>query len=248
MKSIAVANQKGGVGKTNTVFHLAHYLQSQGHRVCVLDHDPQENSTISLHPFKHKQIKTFDFYIDDIDFAETELNELVLFSGSPDLLNLEKMELKEVGERFKRNVKNLELRFDFCLMDTGPMLGVKLTSVLFAADFVYIPMEMEVYSIRGLSMMIQTINNIKKVNKNLTFLGVLPSRFNRRNDRQVAHYQEFCSKHKNILIPHTIVERTSYGDALEQCVPVWKVKRSSARTAAKEIKGFAEYILKKVEE
>lgn len=111
-----------------------------------------------------------------------------------------------------------------------------------AADFVVCPIELETYSIQGIGQMALTINNIKKINKKLTFLGLLPSKVDMRNPRHIKHLAQIKSQYSDYLIPVSIGLRSSIADAVASSVPVWHIKRTAVRKAAKEVNAVAEYI------
>ncbi|MFY8352915.1 ParA family protein [Pseudoalteromonas sp. SSM20] len=246
MKKLTVAQQKGGVGKTNTLFHLAHYFSDQGKKVAVIDIDTQANLSWSLEHYKQATYTAYDFFVGDININNiTSEENIVLFEAIPELLNLEAESLSVVGEQFKKNVDALSSKFDICLIDTAPALGVRLTSALYAADFTYTPIEMAGYSVNGLNMMIQTIENLKSANPTLSFIGVIPSRFNGRHKTQVQNLEDL-RKNTDLLAPIKITERVAIADAAFYKQPVWKLKKG-ARDAIKEMREFGKFIESKME-
>ncbi|MCG7556055.1 ParA family protein [Pseudoalteromonas sp. Of11M-6] len=249
MKIIAAAQQKGGVGKTNTIFHLAFSLSENGYRVGVIDVDPQANASYSLQKFA-SAVNASSFFFDanlTVDNLNVKSGEIILFKSTPDLIDVEAEKVSEVGETFAKNVSKLTSVVDILLIDTAPSLGVKMTSALYVSDITYTPLDMEVFGINGLDLMLTTIRNVQKANPKLNFLGVIPSKINSRNPRQVANHNELAKAYPDLIAPLVISERTSIGDALHYGIPVWKVKKTSARAAGKEMKAFAAYVIENIE-
>lgn len=248
MKVLSVTQQKGGVGKTNTLFHLAHYFCEQGKKVAVFDIDTQANLSWSLEQYKNDTYNAYDFFKSEVDVDKISLPDseaMVLFEATPELLNLEADSLSEVGERFKTNIDKLSNKVDICLIDTAPALGVRLTSALYASDYSYTPIEMAGYSINGLNMMMQTIENMKSANPKISFIGVIPSRFNSRHKTQVENLADLKSA-TDLLAPIKITERVAIADAAFYKQPVWKL-RKNARDAIKEMKAFGKFVESKME-
>lgn len=249
MQTIVLANQKGGVGKTSTLVHLAWYLAENDKKVVVIDLDNQANATYTLSDYAYEEATCSSLLLEEKHLSTlkhyTNYN-LLLLSADAELVDIENLSYENVAKSLKSLLHTLsETGADYVLIDTAPSLGIRLAAALLEADFVISPIELEVYSIQGIALMLQTINNIKKINKNLTFLGMLPSRVDKRNPRHSKHLAELTKAYPNLLLPVHIGLRSSIANAVATREPVWKDKKTSARAAAKEIKDFCEYVLEK---
>lgn len=242
MKTLVIANQKGGVGKTALVVHLAYDFAERGKQVAVIDLDAQGNASFSLRGEKRRSSSANLFGEESItDKKEGAL--IQVWHSDPKLVNLDSHG-KIVTERFRKNIQLINS--DICLIDTAPSLGWRLVSALFAADFVISPIELEAYSIQGIRLMLQTISNVRSQNRNLKFLGMLPSRVDSRNPRHKRHLEELKEAYKDQIFPAEIGLRSSIADALALGFPVWKIKKTAARKAACEVREVAEKIFKKI--
>ncbi len=251
MKVLALANQKGGVGKTANVLHLAFYLSEMGKKVLFIDLDSQENASYSLRGCSiNNGMTSSTFLKEEINADDFNLPEagIFLLPGDPALIDLEKSETSDVALRFRKNLSILAAKFDYCLIDTAPSLGVRLTAAMVVSDYVLSPIELETYSMQGIKMMLQTLSNIKSYNPNMKFLGMVASKFDSRNPRQKENLKEIRMSQPTLLIEPTIGLRSSVATAIAQGVPVWEIKKSSARVAGKEMKIFTDYVFKKMEE
>ncbi|EAU7918007.1 ParA family protein [Salmonella enterica] len=256
MKTLVTANQKGGVGKTSTLVHLAFDFFERGLRVAVIDLDPQGNASYTLKDFAtglHAS-KLFGA-VPAGGWTETapaagdgQAARLALIESDPVLANAERLSLDDARELFGANIKALANQgFDVCLIDTAPTLGVGLAAALFAADYVLSPIELEAYSIQGIKKMVTTIANVRQKNAKLQFLGMVPSKVDARNPRHVRHQAELLAAYPKMMIPATVGLRSSIADALASGVPVWKIKKTAARKASKEVRALADYVFTKME-
>lgn len=256
MKTLVTANQKGGVGKTSTLVHLAFDFLERGLKVVVIDLDPQENASFTLKA--HRCGLVASQLLSDAPtqatFAEVGSQRLTLIPANTGLANLEKRTLSDVGTNFRSSVAMLAKQgFDVCLIDTAPSLGIGLASALMAADYVLSPIELEAYSIQGIKKMVMTIANIRKgmpgvlANPKLRFLGMVPSKVDARNPRHGRHLLELNLAYPQLMIPTGVGLRGSIADALASGVPVWKIKKTAARKAAKEVRALADYVFKRME-
>jgi chromosome partitioning protein len=244
MKTLVTANQKGGVGKTSTLVHLAFDFVERGLKVVVIDLDTQANASYTLQQFKVGWLASdlFNGNAARSRFSKLEGNPVLIESGAL-LADLERKALSEVAPIFKSNLDALkECGFDVCLIDTAPSLGNGLAAALFASDYVLSPIELEVYSIQGIKLMITAISNMRKANPGLRFLGMVPSKVDSRNPRHSEHLKMLNKTYKDLMIPTVIGLRSSIADALSSGVPVWKIKKTAARKAAKEVRAMASYV------
>lgn len=248
VKTIVIANQKGGVGKTATAVHLAFdFFEDKALRVALIDLDTQGNASYTLkdHDSGYKASQLFDMGSDSVRNCFSGLPEgplVTLISSDPSLANMEKRSVNDAGKAFRDNVIALMEFVDVVLVDTPPSLGVSMAVALYAADFVLSPIEMEAYSIQGIKKMLTTIGNVRKINPKLQFLGMMPSRVDGRNPRHKRHLAELQAAYPKLMTSVKIGQRNSIADALASGVPVWKIKKTAARKAAQEVREVANFV------
>jgi chromosome partitioning protein len=240
MKTLVVANQKGGVGKTALITHLAFDFGERGLRVLVVDLDTQGNASYTLR--NHAVVGESSALFADDPPRVTGKPGVSFFRADQALANLESKNLQDSAARLRNNFRALQGEFDVCLIDTAPALGVRLVAALVSADFVLSPIELEAYSIQGIRMMVSTIQNVRKGNPSLKFLGILPSKVDGRNPRHIAHLAELESSYKALLIPTSIGLRSSVADALALGEPVWTIRKTAARKAIREMRDVAAHL------
>jgi chromosome partitioning protein len=246
MKILVTANQKGGVGKTSILVHLAFDFAERGMKVAVLDLDTQGNASYTLQHYRSGALASS--FLTGGGGSVPVADGLVLIESDPGLANMEKMSLAEAGQNFRKAVECLDgSGFDVCLVDTAPSLGVTMGAALLVADYVLSPIELEAYSIQGIKKMITTIANIRQGNPKLQFLGMVPSKVDSRNPRHVRHLEELNHAYSKLMIPVAVGLRSSIADALASGVPVWKIKKTAARKAAKEMRELAQHVFNKME-
>lgn len=247
MKSILVAQQKGGVGKTACAAHIAWHAADRGLRVVAIDLDTGNlSSTLRAHKTDVSASALFEAPAISSGHLAAK-HGLALIAADARLADLP---LKPIGhsiENCRANMEQLaDAEFDVCVVDTPPSMGVQLAAALHAVDGVITPVEVEGYSIQGVGDMMKAILNARVRNPKLTFLGLVPSRVDRRNPRHVAHLQQLKHQHENLLAPVVVGLRSSIADALAQGTPVWTSRKTTARAAAVEMRALGDYVLAKM--
>ena len=214
MKIIAVANQKGGVGKTTTSVNLSAALAAMGKRLLLIDLDPQGNATVSVGIDKAVVDATvLDLLVDHIPLQRcvTRLPELALdcITANGDLTAAEvallSMEARE--QQLKKALSAGDADYDFVIIDCPPSLNMLTLNALVAADSVLITMQCEYFALEGLSALIDTINSVRQtVNADLNIEGILRTLYDPRN-ALTNEVSEQLYEHFDGLVYRTVIPR-----------------------------------------
>ena len=189
-KIIAIANQKGGVGKTPTSINLSAALAAQGKKVLIIDTDPQGNATSGFGVEKNE----LDNTVYELMLGECTIKECILSEVIPNLdmlptnVNLAAIEIETIDVENKEYILKNELdwikdKYDFILIDCPPSLSMLTVNAMSAADSVLVPIQCEYYALEGLSQLIHTINLVKsRLNEDLEMEGVVFTMYDSRTN------------------------------------------------------------------
>jgi len=220
-KTIAVTNQKGGVGKTTTAINLAASLAVLEYKTLILDADPQANATSGI-GFNPKNIKSsiYECIIDDMDpekvILTTETPNLDLMPAHIDLVGAE-IEMINRPNREKMMSKVIDKirdKYDFIIIDCSPSLGLITVNALSTADSVIIPVQCEYFALEGLGKLLNTIKIVQsRLNTNLDIEGILLTMYDSRL-RLSKQVTEEVKTHFQQMVFNTIINRnTKLGEA-----------------------------------
>jgi chromosome partitioning protein len=202
MRTIAVLNQKGGVGKTTSTINIGAGLTRLGKRVLLIDFDPQASLTYSLGIDGAALNSTiFEVLKGEASFESTVVrkNKLTILPASIALSGFE-ISFANIQNRefILKNLLEKLTEFEYILIDCPPSLGLLTLNALAAAQEVYIPVQTEFLALQGLSQLLDTLTVVnKRINKSLKLGGIIGTRYNRRKiNRDVVHYLENSFKDK----------------------------------------------------
>jgi ATPases involved in chromosome partitioning len=250
--TIAITNQKGGVGKTTTAINLAYYLSRLGKKTLLIDFDPQGNASSGLAVDKQTAKKTMTEVITgNIPLAkavvETKFKNLFIAPATPHLANAE-AELAKTNNRFsllKIATENTKADYDFIIIDCPPSLSLLTVNGLIASDYLIMPIQTEFYALEGVSQLLESMKLVKKaMNPDLELLGVLPTMVDSRttlSNQVIDEIKKFFNdKVFNAYIPRNIrlAEAPSHG------VPVGAYDKFSK--GARAYKAFTKEVLERV--
>ena len=222
---IAIANQKGGVGKTTTSINLSACIAAKGKKVSVIDIDPQGNTTSGYGIEKNESENTiYELILGDCSIEDCILKEVFPnISILPSNVNLAAAEIELIGVEKKEYILKNEVdwvkdRFDFIIIDCPPSLSLLTVNAMTTADSVLVPIQCEYYALEGLSQLIHTINLVKeRLNPDLDMDGVVFTMYDSRTNlsaQVVENVKNHLSqKVYSTLIPRNIrlAEAPSYG-------------------------------------
>ena len=253
MKIVAVANQKGGVGKTTTAVNLGCALAERGQRILIVDLDPQGNATSSLGMQELEGESLYESLLGGASIVErifpTRLERLFLVPADLDLAGAE-VEIARMNDHLTRLKQTLSIlrsdqTFDFILLDCPPSLGILMTNALAAADEILTPIQCEYFALEGLVKIVRVVEQVRDsgANEQVEIVGIVMTMFDGRTKLSAQVVAEvrahFGERVYATVIPRTVrlSEAPSFGKSVLEYDP--------KGTAARAYRALAEEFLKR---
>jgi len=230
MKIVAIANQKGGVGKTTTAVNLGHALAEKGERILIVDLDPQGNATSAFGMQELENQSLYEALLGNESIVEkimpTRIDRLFLVPANLDLAGAE-VEIARMSDHLMRLAETLSIlrndqTFDFILVDCPPSLGILMTNALAAADELLTPIQCEYFALEGLVKIVRVVEQVRGsgANNRLEIGGIVMTMFNRRTNlsaQVVADVRKhFGETVYQVMVPRSVrlSEAPSFGKSI----------------------------------
>lgn len=225
---IAIANQKGGVGKTTTSTNLSACLAEAGKKVLLIDIDPQGNATSGVGIDKNNLENTvYDIIIEECTLEECLIeNALENLDVLPSNVNLSGAEIDLIGidDReyiLKKNIDKIKDNYDFIIIDCPPSLNMLTVNAMTTADTVLVPIQCEYYALEGLSQLIHTINLVKeRLNPNLEMEGVVFTMYDARTNLSLEVVENVKNNLKQSIYKTIIPRNVRLAEAPSHGLPI----------------------------
>lgn len=239
-KIIAVANQKGGVGKTTSTVNIAAALGVKGKKVLLIDADPQGNATSGVGINKRKvEVSTYDLLVGNAKATDiilkTQFKKLHIIPSNLNLAGAD-IELVDIPDRanvLKKAIVGLKEYYDYIFIDCPPSLGLIPINAITAADTLLVPIQCEFFALEGLTQLMSTIRQIKKTfNPNIEIEGVLLTMYDGRLNLSGQVLEEVKKHYGDKVYKTTIPRNVRLSEAPSFGLPVYYYDKSSAGTKA----------------
>ncbi len=258
MKTFIPANQKGGVGKTNTAFNFTHYLAEQGKRVLGVDGDEQGNYSRVMSEYVQQGAGASHLFGDvPVVLPDAPGAITVLQADKESLRAVERATASDAQlvANLRMRIAELAPRFDYLVIDSAGSNSRIANALLFVSDFAVIPTKIDQDSIDVSVEVLKRVASIRNSwNPALVNLGILPNEYDSRQPAQVKSLKALLGKYPQHIFPAYIADRSAYREASAARTPVWRLKsetdgrtKSSARDAAIEMRAVFRMLLDRME-
>ena len=247
MKTLCIANQKGGVGKSTLTAHLGWWAEQQGIDTLLVDLDGQSNTTRTFTDAPTGLAASQLFEEEAAGEPQRISRCLALIHADLGINDVEGLPLDTI-ELPARHLRRFDDRYDLCIIDTPPSLGRRLLAALIASDVVVSPLALNGYSLQGIEALQQTIIRVRRrFNRGLRNLGILPNMVNRRSKTQGELLDALRESLGDRVLPFELVHRVAVSDAVDQGRPVWRGTRGqSSLRASAEMRVVCKEIIERV--
>ena len=235
MQVWAIANQKGGVGKTTTAVSLAGGLSKQGKSVLLIDLDPHGSMSayFKLDPDSHEPsiyhlFQSPAYRIDEI-IVDTGVDNVKLLPSSTAVATLDRQLGTQAGKGLviKNSLASIVEEFDYCLIDCAPLLGILMVNALAAADKLLVPVQTEFLAIKGLERMLHTLSMILKARSSPLEHLIIPTMFDRRTRAAIQSLRQLRETYEQTIWDNVIPVDTQFREASSQGKPISHIAASS---------------------
>ncbi|AIJ29789.1 ParA family protein [Borreliella valaisiana] len=250
MKIISVINQKGGVGKTTSAINISYSMTLLDKKILLIDIDSQGNSTSGTNISEHiAENSSYELINKKIKVKPLKHFKLDIIPSSIKLALLEKELINELSrENFLKNALTLykKDKYDFIIIDCPPTLSILTINALIASNCLLIPIETEFFAFEGINQLIDTINTVKQINKNLEITGVFINKYDIRNKSKEKYVSSLKKVFKEKLLNTKIRKNITISKSQEAKMPVYEYDKES--NAAKDFLELSKEIINKIKE